>query len=197
VDTHFYWYLTRASGTVAFWLLALSSMFGVAMSSRLWDKIAGRRWPFEVHRFSSLLALAFVGLHMAALIPDQWTNFTPADLLVPGLSTYRPLAVAMGVVAMYGAVVVVASFYVRKLIGYKTWRTLHYGTFAVFVLVLLHGIYAGTDSGEVWMRWSYLTAGMGLFFLTAYRIMAPAEPQSPARRPPSREATSLPFADGG
>ncbi len=196
MDPHFWWYLARASGIVAFWLLALSSALGVGMTSRLWDRIAGRRWPFEVHRFSSILALAFVGLHIAALIPDSWTDFTPADLLVPGLSTYRPLAVAMGVVAMYGAVVTIASFYVRKLIGYKTWRTLHYGTFAVFVLVLLHGIYAGTDSTDGWMRWSYLTVGMGLFFLTAYRILAVPQSQAAARQP-RQETASTPFAEGG
>jgi DMSO/TMAO reductase YedYZ heme-binding membrane subunit len=89
----------------------------------------------------------------------------------------------------------IASFYVRKRIGYKTWRALHYGTFAVLILVLLHGIYAGTDSSDGWMRWSYLTVAMGLFFLTAYRILAAPQSPSTARRS-SQETALTPSGEG-
>jgi len=186
-DPHFYWYVTRASGMVAFALLTLATGLGLAVTSRLSDGLLNRPWLFEVHKFVSLLALAFIGLHLAVLIPDSWTDFEPIDLLLPGPSPYRPLAVAMGVLAMYGAVVGAGSFYIRKRLDRRTWRALHYAMFGTFVLALLHGVYAGTDSGEAWMRLTYFMTGLAIFFLAVFRILA-----APLPRPePSGTPTAL------
>jgi sulfoxide reductase heme-binding subunit YedZ len=186
LDPHFCWYMARASGIVAFVLLGLTTGLGLGVTSRLGNRLLNRPWFFEAHKFASLLALAFVGLHVAVLIPDPWTDFEPKDLLLPGMSPYRPLAVAMGVLAMYGAVMAAGSFYVKKRLGHRTWRALHYGTFGAFVLALLHGVYAGTDSGEPWMRLTYLVTGLVVFFLTVFRILAAPLP----RARPDRKALS-------
>jgi predicted ferric reductase len=179
---HVYWYLTRASAIVAFWLLTCSSALGIATSSRLLDRLTERAWVYEIHKFVSLLALGFIGLHIFSLLPDPWTRFGLRDLLVPGTSAYRPLAVALGVIAMYGAVIATGTFYVKRWIGHKTWRALHYTTFATFVLALLHGFFAGTDAHEPWMHLSYISAMLLIFFLVMYRIMAAPLPKE---RPPS------------
>jgi predicted ferric reductase len=176
-----YWYLARASGLVAFWLLTLSGVLGMSITSRLWDGLLGRAWVYEMHKFLSLLALAFIGLHIAVLIPDPWTSFGVADLLLPGFSIYRPFAVALGVVAMYGAVVATGSFYVKRWIGHRVWRLLHFVTFATFALALVHGVLAGTDSGAGWMQFNYLVALFLVFFLLVVRILAVPLPK-PARR---------------
>jgi len=186
-DPHFCWYVTRASGIVAFALLALATGLGLGVTSRLADGILNRRWVFEVHKSASLLALAFIGLHLAVLIPEPWIDFGPMDLLLPGTSPYRPLAVAMGVLAMYGAIVAASSFYIKKLLGHRTWRALHFATFGTFVLALLHGVYAGADSGEPWMRLTYFVTGLAVFFLAVFRILA-----APLPRPrPDATPTSL------
>src|SRR3990170_4675519 len=114
MDPHFYWYLARASGVVAFGLVTVSTALGLLISTRLGDRLLERRWTFELHKFASLLGLGFIGLHMAVLLPDPWTHFRPIDLLVPGAAAYRPWAVALGVLAMYGSVLGVATFYIRK-----------------------------------------------------------------------------------
>jgi predicted ferric reductase len=183
VDPHFFWYLSRATGILAFWLLTLSAGLGMSITSRLWDGVINRAWVYEFHKFLSLLMLGFIGLHIVSLLPDPWTSFGIADLLVPGLSPYRALPVAIGVIAMYGTIVATGSFYVKRWIGHKTWRTLHYGTFATYGLALLHGVFSGTDSGEAWMRCSYLGAGFLTFFLGVVRILsAPGKPTNvPAR----------------
>jgi predicted ferric reductase len=183
VDPHFYWYLTRAAGVVTFGLLALSTALGLLISTRLGDKLFERAWVFEIHKFASVLGLAFVGLHMAALLPDPWTRFRVIDLLVPGASSYwRPWAVAAGVLAMYGSVIGTATFYVRKYLGHRTWRLLHYTTFATFYLALLHGLAAGTDAGEGWMQLMYAGSGLLIGSLTLYRAVD-AEPKAKRRAP--------------
>ena len=80
-----------------------------------------------------------------------WTHsvpFTFAQILVPGLAPHAPVAVAFGQVALYLTAIVTASFYVRRRIGQRTWRTFHYPTFLVFVGVTVHGIAAGSDSAR-------------------------------------------------
>jgi predicted ferric reductase len=120
--------------------------------------------------FSALLSLAFLGPHKAALIPDPWTSFRVVDLLVPAASTWKPLAVALGVVPMYGLVTATGTFYVRRFIGNKTWRALHYTTFATFFLALLHGVTAGNDTSLTYIKLLYATSGLIVSLLTVYRI---------------------------
>lgn len=193
-DPQFWWYMTRASGIVAFALVALATGLGLGVTSRLGDGILNRRWVFELHKSASLLALAFIGLHMAVLIPDPWIEFKPWDLLLPGLSPYRPLPVALGVLAMYGAVVAASSFYVRKLLGRRTWRALHFATFGTFALALVHGAYAGADSGEPWMTLTYFVTGLAVFFLAVFRILAAPLPHRGLGEPSSARSGGLPAA---
>ena len=66
--------------------------------------------------------------------------------------------------------VVIGSFYVRRHIGQRAWRTLHYLTFLAFVGATVHGIAAGTDSGAGWAQGLYLGSGALVVFLLTYRI---------------------------
>jgi len=50
--------------------------------------------------------------------------------LVPGAAPWRPGAVASGVVAGWLGLTLAASFRMRKWIGQKGWRRLHYASFA-------------------------------------------------------------------
>jgi sulfoxide reductase heme-binding subunit YedZ len=75
---------------------------------------------------------------------DRWVPFDALDVVVPGLSSYRPGAVAIGMFAMYGAAVVHASFGWRKKIGVRAWRALHFTAFAVFVTAVAHGLVLGS-----------------------------------------------------
>ncbi len=169
---HFWWYVARSAGISAFLLLTFSMWLGLGVSSRIFDGLLDRPWVYEVHKFSSLLSLGFIGLHMVALLLDPYINYTLVSVLVPGASGYRPVATAWGVLGMYGAVFIIGSFYVRDSIGYRTWRLIHYGTFLLFVVVLVHGLFAGTDSSATWMRWVYWAAGTGTTYLVAYRILS-------------------------
>ena len=124
--------------------------------------------------------------------------FTLAQIAVPGLAPYSPLWVAAGQVAFYLMAVVVASFYVRRRIGQRAWRTLHYVTFLAFVGATGHGLVAGTDSGSAWAWWIYVGATTAVAFLLTYRIAvsvmgrsgraAAGRPVSGPRALPSRSA---------
>ncbi len=97
--------------------------------------------------------------------------FSLPQIAVPGLAPYAPLAVAAGQGAFYLMAAVIASFYVRRTIGQRAWRLLHYLTFLAFVGATAHGLAAGTDSGSAWAWWIYVGATVPVVFLLTYRIL--------------------------
>jgi methionine sulfoxide reductase heme-binding subunit len=164
------WYAARAGGMLAFALLTASIVLGLTLSGRA----RLRRWPRfaveDVHRFAGLLAGAFLGLHVLALLVDTYVPFSLAQVLVPGASSYRPLATALGVVALeLLAALAVANRY-RKRLSYRFWRRTHYANFAVWALALVHGIASGTDSGTPWGVLLYGVAAASVAGLLTWRL---------------------------
>src|SRR6184192_4309363 len=72
------WYVERAGGTLAFVLLTGSVVLGLLLS----NKASLRRWPRfaleDVHRFVGILAGAFIAIHVAALLVDNYLPFSLA-----------------------------------------------------------------------------------------------------------------------
>jgi predicted ferric reductase len=167
-----YWYLSRMSAMAAFGLLWFSMASGLMITNKL-----ARVWPggptaFDLHQYTSLLGLAFGLFHALILMGDKYINYTLAQILIPFNSVdYKPIWVGLGQIGFYLLALLALSFYVRKRIGHKTWRLIHFISFAVFVLSLLHGVFSGTDSPVDWVRTFYWTAGISLLFLTVYRIL--------------------------
>jgi predicted ferric reductase len=167
-----FWYLSRGSAIAAFGLLWLSMASGTAITNKM-----ARFWPggptaFAVHEFSSLLGIAFAVFHALILLGDHYINYSLSQVLVPFASAnYRPVWVGVGQVGLYVWIVVTFSFYVRKQIGHKTWRWIHFASYGAFLMALLHGVTSGTDSGLLWAQLMYWFAGGSLLFLLAYRVL--------------------------
>lgn len=169
---HPWWYLGRAAGFLAYSLLFLSMVLGIAISSRIFDGLLARGWFFEMHKFLSLLVVFVILAHAFVMLPDPFAGFSAGDLLVPFWSDFRPLPLAIGILSFYGALITAGSFYVTKWIGQKTWRMLHYVSFMVYVFGAIHGVWAGSDSDLVGARIFYLFTGMSLVFFVCYRMLA-------------------------
>ncbi|MCZ7568288.1 MAG: ferric reductase-like transmembrane domain-containing protein [Ardenticatenaceae bacterium] len=178
---HTFWFLSRAAGLSAFALLTINVCLGLMVSSRSLDAFLARWRAYDLHQFSALLALGFLGLHIFALLGDHYFNFRLSELLVPLALPYRPAWTALGVVAFYLMIGIVASFYVRRLIGYRTWRLIHYLTFGVYLLALAHGLFSGTDSGRLWAAMLYVGSATAVATLTTWRILSRSARRRPAR----------------
>jgi predicted ferric reductase len=180
-----FWYLSRASAMIAYLLAWLSMVLGVSMTNKL-----ARLWPggpvaFDLHQHTSLLSIAFALFHALILLGDKYIAYTLLQILTPFASTnYEPLWVGAGQIAFYLMVIVGFSFYVRKQITQKVWRWIHYLSFVMFLLVMGHGIMAGTDSDALWAKAIYWVTGGSLMFLIMYRVvmMSPAFQDKPARK---------------
>ena len=173
------WMVIRGSGIVAFAALAAATIWGLLVSSKLaskWVKAKPLAWFHESLGISALIATV---VHVAVLSVHDFLDFSWAEILIPGVSDWRTGAVAMGVVAMFGLVVIVVSFYVKKHIGQKMWRTIHFGSLGVFVAALLHGISAGSDRTPLIMG-LYFGSAVVVAALIALRVSGERESSRPA-----------------
>jgi sulfoxide reductase heme-binding subunit YedZ len=174
-----FWLLARASGLTAYVLLTMSVLAGLVVKSRPFGRAVKTASATDVHRFFALLALGMLVLHGTALMLDATIRMRVAALFVPGLSPYRPTAVALGVVAAELAALVFVSFSLRRRIGARNWRRLHWATYFVFVMATAHGLASGSDSSQPWAFDLYLGAVGAVAFATAWRALA-----GPTRRTP-------------
>ncbi len=175
---HAIWFGARALGLVAFGLATASVVLGIATSTRAGDKVAGRGSIADVHRVVALLTVIALAGHILLLVLNRYMAFGPVEILVPFASSYRPIWTAAGVVAAYLLLAVFGSFYIRGLLGYRTWRALHYATFGVFVAASLHGILSGTDSGTTWARLFYAGAMSNVALAVIYRLLRGLGPRA-------------------
>lgn len=171
-----FWLMARASGLAAYAMLTLSVLAGLVLKSRPFARLKAANVT-EIHKTLALTGLGALVLHAVSLVLDTTVKVSLTALVVPGLVTYRPVAVALGVIAAWLFMVVTASFWLRKHIGMRMWRRLHWFTFALFALATIHGATAGTDTAQPWARGLYLGALGSVVAATAWRALVP-----PARR---------------
>ena len=182
------WYATRLLGLLSYLVITGSVIYGLLLSTGILDAIAHRTVSFTLHQDLSAIGLGLALVHAAMLTLDHSVPFTVTQVLIPFSGPYRPVWVGVGQLALYFSIVIVASFSMRKRIGQKRWRTLHYVTFLIFVAATAHGLMAGTDTAAPWAFWGYLLATAVVVFLTGYRIVlaVAARHGTPASRPAPR-----------
>lgn len=187
------WHAARATGLVGFAALSLDVILGLALSTRASDRVLPRAHAVDLHGWLSPLSLALVAGHALVLLVDGYLKLDVLDVLVPFASTaYRPVAVGIGVLAAYVVLVVHASFALRKRLGTRTWRRLHYLSFVGFGASAVHGILAGTDAARPWAIAMYAAPLTAVLALVVYRIV-----RSPGGSVPGARRTTLPRTPPG
>jgi len=74
-------------------------ILGLVRSTKSPRPLIPRALSFDLHQFISVLGLTFIGVHAGALLFDGFLRFTPASLLVPFASPYRPIWTGLGVIS--------------------------------------------------------------------------------------------------
>ena len=164
------WYVTRASGVVAYALLAASVVFGLTLSSRIHGSRPSRPWVLDVHRMLGGLAVLLTLTHVAAILLDSFTSFDLVQVLVPFASSWDPAAVAAGVIALWLLAAVELSSLARKRLSKRTWHRVHMLSFVVFLLASVHFIAAGTDASSPITAVALLTVISTVVALTVLRL---------------------------
>lgn len=170
--THATWYITRAAGWIAYFLLWFSMVWGLVIPTKFFEKFLSPTFVVDFHEYLSLLSLGFIALHVSVLLIDQYLPFTLSQILVPFMSTYRPLWVGLGIIGFYLSALVTITFYLRKKIGQKRFKAIHTLSLAAYLGVILHAFFAGSDSSLAVAQLIYLSTFLVVVFLTAYWLVS-------------------------
>jgi methionine sulfoxide reductase heme-binding subunit len=145
------WYATRAAGLVTLLLLTASVLLGVLTGGRF----ASDRWPRfltqGLHRNISLLAVAFLAVHVGTTVIDTFTHIPLVSAFIPFTSSYKALWLSLGAVALDLLIALVATSLIRDRLGFRVWRGVHWAAYACWPVALAHGLGIGTDRGTIWV----------------------------------------------
>lgn len=189
------WILLRAAGVGAFVMLFLSVVWGLISTTGVVTRRVSKPAGNHFHAVVGAAGLALLGIHLVLLVLDEYMPFAVADVMVPLRASYRPVAVGLGVVAMYAMVLITMSSWVRSRLSTRLWRGIHVLAVPAFVVALLHGVFAGSDTARPAAFALYGASGLLVLFLVlvraltyGYRAPRPAPP--PRAKAPAAEAAS-------
>ena len=185
VHPQLWWYVARASGFVAWALAIVAVLLGLSLATRALGSNPRPAWLLDLHRFVSGLMVAFLVLHLGALVADSYVHFGLADLLVPFAADWRSGPVAWGILGFWLLVAVEASSLVMKRLPKRVWRGIHLTSYLAVVMSTIHGFTAGTDAGNPVFVWASVgSLGASVFFVV-YRLLLPKRRRRAAARAPA------------
>ena len=180
------WYAARGSGLVVLLVLTATTVLGVVTTGR----VAGRAWPrfalADLHRNLALLGCVFLVVHIGSSVIDPYAGIGWLDAVLPFGSRYRPLWLGLGAVALDLLLAVVISSLLRRRLGHRAWRAMHWLVYLCWPVAVVHGVGIGTDT----RGWTALTVTgscvVAVLGAGGYRLwLAARTRRRPFRHPPS------------
>ena len=185
------WYVARASGIVAWALILLTIVWGLLLATKVLGRKPGPAWLLSLHRYLGALTVAFVGVHVGAIMLDSYTNFGVTDVLVPFTGSWHPLAVAWGIVGMYLLAAIEITSLLRHKLSNRAWHAVHLLSYFLFATTTVHMLTAGTDAKALIASSAAVLLGVAITFGSVALYLwrsDPGEPRAIARaaRVPNR-----------
>ena len=168
------WIIGRAAGLSAYLLMVLLVGTGLVLShparSRLRRPRAATR--IRLHVSLAVFTLALTVLHVVVLATDSYAGVGVRGALVPLGSTYRPVPVTLGVIALYaGLLAGLTAELAGRRVAARVWWPVHKVAAVALLLAWGHGVLAGIDTPL--LLWLYLSTGAAVLGLAAWRYTAP------------------------
>ncbi|CAB4592681.1 unannotated protein [freshwater metagenome] len=177
-----WWYVSRSTGIVAWGLLALAVLWGLALSTRALGRRTPAPWLLDVHRFLGGLAVIFTIVHFVTLSFDPWMKseygYKLTQAFIPFASTWKPGPMAWGIVAFYLLLAVEFTSLIKNRLPQKFWRGVHLASYPLYAMATIHLLTAGSDNQNPLLRWSVLATVGAVVFFTVYRIVGPGRAES-------------------
>jgi sulfoxide reductase heme-binding subunit YedZ len=179
---HALWYSSRATGLVSLLLLTGTVVLGALNTGR----VSSPGWPrfvvAAVHRNFSLLAVAFLTVHVTTAVIDPYAGIGWLDAVVPFGSVYRPFWLGLGAVAGDLLIAVLVTSLLRQRIGVRRWRLVHWASYGCWPVAVLHGWgTATTDRDTAWIIAFDLSCVAAVMAAIAWRVIS-VHPDTNARR---------------
>lgn len=164
------WYLTRGFGLVALVLLSVSVALGVAQIARYARPGLPRFVIAGLHRNVSLVATVLVGVHVLTAIADPFAPIGVAAVFIPFASSYRPVWLGLGALAVDMLIALAVTSLARERIGHRTWRAVHWCAYACWPVALVHSLGTGSDARLGWVQVIYVACVGVVLVALAWRL---------------------------
>jgi predicted ferric reductase len=188
VDPRLWWWVSRASGIVAWVVVTAAVVWGLLASTKLIRRRGVPAWILDLHRYLGTLTVAFVIVHVGAIYLDSFVSFSPKQLFVPLASSWRPHAVAWGIFATYLLLAIQLTSWAMRRLPRKLWHRVHMLSIPMLVLATVHGFLAGTDRSSRALQWTAFVILAGIVFLLGIRMLAPGRKAKRVVPGPKRES---------
>jgi methionine sulfoxide reductase heme-binding subunit len=146
------WALGRGTGVVALVLFTVSLVLGILARSGRAVPWLGRFGTSDLHRTAALTGTGLVVAHVGTLCLDPYAQLTLVDAVLPFLGAYRPLWLGLGTLALDLLGVITVISLLRHRLGPRVFKNVHWATYALWPVALLHALGNGTDAGSSWFR---------------------------------------------
>ena len=187
------WYASRATGVVCLVLFTAVVLLGILVNRQ--GRLPGlpRFAVIGLHRSISLLAVVFLVIHVVTAIADSYVSIQLAAAIIPFVSSYEPVQMGLGAVALDLIAALVVTSLLRARLSRRLWRGVHWLAYAAFPVTILHSV---TSAGD--LRSGYLLALTAACVLSvaaavAWRVTAgrprPVTYNDPGRRALQNGAT--------
>lgn len=164
------WAIGRVSGFVSLALFTSAVLLGIVTRSGRPMLGIPRFSVTLLHRNFSLLATVFLVLHVGSLMLDSFANLSVADVFVPFLAVFKPFWQGLGTVALDLVLAVVATGLLRHRLGQRTFRAIHWLSYAMWPIALAHAIGNGTNGSSGWFLVCAAGAVAVVGFALAWRL---------------------------
>ncbi|MSZ30396.1 MAG: hypothetical protein F2634_08575, partial [Actinobacteria bacterium] len=180
LDPRTYWWISRSTGIIAWAVLTLSVIWGLALTTRLLGKFPKPAWMLDLHKHFASLASILVGVHVVSLMLDGYARFSLSDILIPMHTQWKPGPIAWGVVSLYVLIAVQGTSLAKRHMPLKIWRMLHFLSYPLWALATAHFITAGTDAYEPVFAYTVIGTTILISALTLGRVLSPRAARVPS-----------------
>jgi hypothetical protein len=122
-----------------------------------------------------------VAIHVLTTVADGFTPIGLKDAVIPFASPYRRLWLGLGTLAFDLLLALTLTSVLRRRLGQRAWRAVHWSASACWPLALVHGLGTGTDTPVPWARLSTAACLVAVLAAVGWRVAA-AWPADPGRR---------------
>lgn len=142
------WYTTRATGMVTLVLFTLVVALGVLVANRVGGATFGRFEVNELHRSLTMVAMVFLVIHIVTTVLDSYVTTGWFSAVLPFVSQYRRVGVALGAVAFDLMLAVWISSLLKARVQNASWRFIHWFSWLAFASAIIHSYMTGTDAKD-------------------------------------------------
>jgi len=183
MDTQVLWFASRATGAVSLTLFTAVMVLGIITSGRLGLPGLPRAGVLRLHRYLTLVSIAFLAVHIITAVADGYVDLSYWDVLIPFGAGFDPFWIGLATVAVDLLIAIGITSALRLRLSARVWRAVHLSAYAMWPLVLLHGFgVSGGDGRQAWMLILDAVCILAVLVAIGYRMRPDRHPDTMARR---------------